>query len=533
MAAIGVEGGAIGIGSKVVLKGLVARAHLNGSSGIVIAFHAERGRFAVQVDGHINQLALRPVNLQPMVEAPILWLAIPEDAPTAEIAEIAVQGLRTVADTTGYVFVNAFDSSGRTIPSSRIPPPPPGLLWWCKVKKATKAASESSSDDHLCSEYHLVDMTKMDDGRIFTNIISFTANPDPGSVPRLSTKENDKICMFAKLQVLACGLERGELPTMPRAVETAVQVLTQSRHHALPSARALLLLSIPIVEAAAGGPSEASVRLRYLLGEVCEELRDHDGAIKAYQGIASECKDLLQPAHLILRRPGLQHALSSEAIFAALGLAYKRAARYDLAEETYRDALRGVRADDLSEASQTLRWNLCILLKESAPMQKEEIFDAAMALFGGYDAASKKLMAAIISRRCSEPMLVHATDVQPDVMLRLDCLELGRQRAVFRPRQDDGAPVGPCLVYRNGTCQITVTDIPPSDEEKFDSSRLVSFGGGKESIERFVTCDACSNSFLRNAGYRCPCRLAFYCGKDCQKRHWADHKKAHKKALGQ
>ena len=325
-----------------------------------------------------------------MVEAPILWLAIPEDAPTAEIAEIAVQGLRTVADTTGYVFVNAFDSSGRTIPSSRIPPPPPGLLWWCKVKKATTAASESSSDDHLCSEYHLVDMTKMEDGRIFTNIISFTAN-SPGSVPRLSTKENDKICMFAKLQVLACGLERGELPTMPRAVETAVQVLTQSRHHALPAARALLLLSIPIVEAAAGGPSEASVRLRYLLGEVCEELRDHDGAIKAYQGIASECKDLLLPAHLILRRPGL----SSEAIFAALGLAYKRAAGYDLAEETYRDALRGVRADDLCAASQTLRWNLCKLLKEATPVQKEKIFDAAIAWFGGYDAASKQLMAAI------------------------------------------------------------------------------------------------------------------------------------------
>ena len=98
------EGGAIGIGSKVVLKGLVARADLNGSSGIVIAFHAERGRFAVQVDGHIDPLALRPVNLQPMVEAPILWLAIPEDAPTAEIAEIAVQGLRTVAGTTGYVW---------------------------------------------------------------------------------------------------------------------------------------------------------------------------------------------------------------------------------------------------------------------------------------------------------------------------------------------------------------------------------------------------------------------------------------------
>ena len=37
-------------------------------------------------------------------------------------------------------------------------------------------------------------------------------------------------------------------------------------------------------------------------------------------------------------------------------------------------------------------------------------------------------------------MLVHATDVQPDVTLLLDFLELGRQYVVFRPRQD-GTPV--------------------------------------------------------------------------------------------
>ena len=131
-------------------------------------------------------------------------------------------------------------------------------------------------------------------------------------------------------------------------------------------------------------------------------------------------------------------------------------------------------------------------------------------------------------------MLVHATDVQPDVTLLLDCLELGRQYVVFRPRQD-GTPVGPCLVYSNsnGKSQITVTIIPPSDEENFDSRRLVSFGGRKESIARFVTFDACSQVFHRDAFFRCPCCLAFYCGKDCQKRHWADHKKAHKKALGQ
>jgi len=66
MAVNGVEGGAIHIGSKVVLKGLVARADLNGRSGVVISFDAERGRFGVEVDGKVDPLALKPVNLQPV-----------------------------------------------------------------------------------------------------------------------------------------------------------------------------------------------------------------------------------------------------------------------------------------------------------------------------------------------------------------------------------------------------------------------------------------------------------------------------------
>jgi hypothetical protein len=66
MAVNGAEGGAIDIGGKVMLKGLVARAELNGRSGVVISFDAERGRFGVEVDGQVDPLAIKRVNLQPV-----------------------------------------------------------------------------------------------------------------------------------------------------------------------------------------------------------------------------------------------------------------------------------------------------------------------------------------------------------------------------------------------------------------------------------------------------------------------------------
>jgi len=400
MASNGVEGGAIDIGSKVVLEGLVARADLNGRSGVVISFDAERGRFGVEVDGQSDLLALKPANLQPLVEAQrvdlsILWRAIPENAPTAEIAR-AVQGLRAVADAKGFVLVDIPVVDGTSPSRTGHGTIPPGagamgnVLVWCNVKRAKEVSS---------SHHFAVVLTPTEDGLINTVVVGLQpeGSAQQEAVPRGSTKEQSSMSTFALLHGLAYGLERGELPTLPKVARGAIDELAKLPHRALPAARALLQLSIPVVEAAAGGPTRGSVGLRYFLGEFCEELCDYDGAIKAYKGIASECRDLLRPAHLNNPRPGLEDAPASEMVFAALGLAYKRAGKYDLAEETYRDGLRGVRTGDLSKGPQVLRWNLYKLLLESgeAALVQEKTNHAAFALFGGPDAALCQLKAAI------------------------------------------------------------------------------------------------------------------------------------------
>ena len=378
------------IGSKVVLEGLVARADLNGRSGVVLSFDAERGRFGVEVDGQSDLLALKPANLQPLVEAQreealIVWRAIPENAPTAEIA-LAVQGLRAVADTMGFVLVD--------IPTSTMPPGAGALgkgklLVRCDVKKA----KEESSSFHFN-----VILTLTEDGLMDTFVVGLQPEgiSQQEARPRGSTKEQNAMSKFALLHGLAHGLERGELPTLPKVARDAIAELAKGPHRALPAARALLQLNIPVVEAAAGRPTRGSVGLRYFLGEFCEELCDYDGAIKAYKGIASECRDLLRPAHLNNPRPGLEDAPASEMVFAALGLAYKRAGKYDLAEETFRDGLRGVRAGDLSQGPQVMRWNLYKLLlqSEEAALVQEKTNQAAFALFGGLDAALSQLKAA-------------------------------------------------------------------------------------------------------------------------------------------
>ena len=90
-------------------------------------------------------------------------------------------------------------------------------------------------------------------------------------------------------------------------------------------------------------------------------------------------------------------------------------------------------------------------------------------------------------------------------------IDLGLQQVVRRPRHD-GAPVGPCLVYKSDTHQINVTDLPPAVEERRERSRLVSVGREKHSTTRFVMCDqskkkimcdACRELFARDAGFRC------------------------------
>ena len=38
-------------------------------------------------------------------------------------------------------------------------------------------------------------------------------------------------------------------------------------------------------------------------------------------------------------------------------------------------------------------------------------------------------------------------------------------------------------------------------------------------------CSTCGKGFLGEKLRRCKCNMAYYCDKECQKAHWAEHKK--------
>ena len=50
--------------AQVVTFGLTA-AEMNGRTGVVMGWDAERGRYAVQLEGGARQAALKPGNLKP------------------------------------------------------------------------------------------------------------------------------------------------------------------------------------------------------------------------------------------------------------------------------------------------------------------------------------------------------------------------------------------------------------------------------------------------------------------------------------
>ena len=56
-------------GARVRVKGLTARPELNGERGRILAFHAERGRYAVAMHVSNERILLKPVNLEPAMDA--------------------------------------------------------------------------------------------------------------------------------------------------------------------------------------------------------------------------------------------------------------------------------------------------------------------------------------------------------------------------------------------------------------------------------------------------------------------------------
>ncbi|KAL1529042.1 hypothetical protein AB1Y20_000005 [Prymnesium parvum] len=60
----GAASGSFAPGERVTIKGLTAKAELNGHSGTVTEWHEESGRYAVQVDNVVKPLLLRGDNLK-------------------------------------------------------------------------------------------------------------------------------------------------------------------------------------------------------------------------------------------------------------------------------------------------------------------------------------------------------------------------------------------------------------------------------------------------------------------------------------
>lgn len=180
------------------------------------------------------------------------------------------------------------------------------------------------------------------------------------------------------LQGTAAALAAGYVPVATGLLEQIGNALLAAKQPK--AAQAMMGASL------AKAPVNTSTMLmRSLLGELCEEIEDWDGALRAYLTVTTQCAHLLKP--LTCDEPGLTRVTA----FNNLGLAFKRSGKLDHAERTYRSALEGVEVECIHPDAQRVRWNLLNLLVSNEYLalctQREavdqRVADAVTALFGG------------------------------------------------------------------------------------------------------------------------------------------------------
>jgi hypothetical protein len=319
------------VGDLVELMGLVGRMDLNGRQGRVEAWYPDKQRFGVNLGGSEGTMALKGTNLKTV--SPTFWAAIRatgtgENAAARNVAA-AVQGLRSMSHTIDFVVLEVTDLK-------KNPPPVVGdsdVVACCKVARKSEQAVPLAR----------VIWGVRKDNRMMETLVLTLKRPD-GAVPKRSTKDQTAMQRLVIIEAFAHHLERGEVITLPTSVRDIVNELGTAKQ--TEAARALLSLALPVIEADSG-PTPSTAFLRTILGELCEELKDYEAAIRAYLGVTTECCHVLKPIR-VLMNPGFIDGPPKEAAYQNLGLAYKRAGKYDLSEQAYIEALQGARHDDYS-----------------------------------------------------------------------------------------------------------------------------------------------------------------------------------------
>jgi len=484
------------IGSRVVLVRLVSRADLNGKRGTVRSFDAEKGRFGIEVNEEEGLLALKPANLQTE-----LWGAISGDVKARDVALVA-KGLRRIASKSSFVVTEFLDP--KNDPQFVLPRGWDSYEVDFEMMGGIIVARASTPSVQMA---YVVFGPLVSTGLMRT-LTMYAKKEKDVTVDRASTREQIDLTTLAVLESVIRGLERGEVPLSAAAVRDAMEALGRAE---LQAARCLLELAIPVIETAKGGPTKHTTHLRTVLGEFCEELKDQTSAIAAYVGVTTECACLLKPWHM-LSRPGFEDGPPKEAAYGNLGLAYKRARKFDLGEACYREGLHGARQSDMSQGLQHLRWNLYRLLLDGE-RGDEKLQAAGTALFGGKEAIKDRLL---------PEMPRHTLAQKPEDII----FNFHGTQAVVRLCKDT-TPVGKCLVIKSSGV-ITLQAAPPAPEK----DPYQSFLNIKTKLKstRDVMCDGCfsPNGMLDRAEiFKCPCHTRFYCTKECQKKAWPEHKKAH------
>ena len=53
----------------------------------------------------------------------------------------------------------------------------------------------------------------------------------------------------------------------------------------------------------------------------------------------------------------------------------------------------------------------------------------------------------------------------------------------------------------------------------------------KKDIHTVTAIPECASCGDRSVQHKCPCKLVYYCSKECQSKDWKTHKSIHKKAM--
>jgi hypothetical protein len=319
----------------------------------------------------------------------------------------------------------------------------------------------------------------------------------------IRTVEKYGASAFALIHYYANALERHVMPTPYRLLAETRSVLAHLGEHA--TARALLQIALPAIEIAFGGPTNETTLLRGGLGELCEVLCDHRGAIRAYLGVTQEC------AHLLLNAASDSDRLSGCSFGTAwnnLGLAYTRAGLLVPAVNAYQQALEGADSD-LSADVQLVRVNLLnVLFKDLRVAPHVDRQELVMTLFGG--------QAHVLATLSQHPGFT-------------GCVEVRRQGKWFVRGCYLGKPaLAPAFVLHDDfsttleSISLDATWETPSQSELLEQQVPIMWK--KEGSLDLSTCSGCASLLPRTELKQCPCKLAWYCSVRCQRSHRATHK---------